>query len=47
MYIGNAFESMSEHFQWLTMSTGWVGIDGGRESGVVGIDGGRVGWWGE
>ena len=22
MYIGNAFESMSEHFQWLTMSTG-------------------------
>ena len=21
MYVGNAFESMSEHFQWLTMST--------------------------
>ena len=21
MYIGNAFESMSKHYQWLTMST--------------------------
>ena len=26
MYVGNAFESMSEHFQWLTMSTGDVEV---------------------
>ena len=24
MYLGNAFESMSEHFQWLTMNTALI-----------------------